>query len=239
MVAVPGEPGPDAPVSGETSGDSARRLIERLDDPVAERTDWTPLVRLGTHLHTHRLVQDSVSRWSMRPTLAVRLPSGLMCLLFVAIGIMLLVGGVTGLRNPGAVLSQSVWAGLLYVVLAVCGFYVASAGIRQYRWVIQPRVFDLQAKRYWRGVQAPDDGDTEGGRHAAPLDRVHAVQVIGELVRGTRATDLRDFMSYEINLVLDDGRRVDVVDHGHLEHIRKDAAAIGEFLGVPGWDATE
>lgn len=219
-------------------GEPPAALLARLDDPVAERTEWTPLVRLGTHLHTHRLVQDSVSRWSMRPTLAVRVPSGLMCLLFVAIGVMLLVGGVLGLRNPGAVLSQSVWAGLLYLGLGVCGFYVASAGIRQYRWVCQPRVFDLQAKGYWRGAGPPGVGTPEAGRHSAPLEEVHAVQILGELVRGTRATELRDFMSYEINLVLRDGRRVNVVDHGSLEHIRKDAAAIGDLIGVPVWDAT-
>lgn len=235
MAASPDEPGQSAE---RVTGGPPRDLIARLDDPVAERTEWTPLVRLETHLHTHRLVQDSVSRWSMRPTLSVRLPSGLMCLLFVAIGVMLLVGGVLGLRNPGAVLSQSVWAGLLYLGLGVCGFYVASAGIRQYRWVCQPRVFDLQAKGYWRGAGPPGVGTPEAGRHSAPLEKVHAVQILGELVRGTRATELRDFMSYEINLVLRDGRRVNVVDHGSLEHIRKDAAAIGDLIGVPVWDAT-
>jgi hypothetical protein len=232
--------------SGEQSEKATRRatgeppaeLLARLDDPVAERTEWTPLVRLGTHLRTHRLVQDSVSRWSMRPTLSGRLPSGLMCLLLVAIGGMLLVGGVMGLRNPGAVLSQSAWAGLLYLGLGVCGFYVASAGIRQYRWVCQPRVFDLQANRYWRGKRPSDFGTPEADANAAPLDQVHAVQILGELVRGTKATDFRDFHSYEINLVLKDGRRINVVDHGSLEHIRKDAEAIGGLLGVPVWDAT-
>lgn len=232
--------------SGEQSEKATRRatgeppaeLLARLDDPVAEQTEWTPRVRRGTHLHTHRLVQDSVSQWSMRPTLSVRVPSALFCLLFVAMGGMLVFAGVAGLRNPVAVFSQSGWAGLILLLFPLGGVLLAFVGIRQYRWVCQPRVFDLQANRYWRGKRPSDFGTPEDDANAAPLDQVHAVQILGELVRGTKATDFRDFHSYEINLVLHDATRVNVVDHGNLKHIRKDAQTIANLIGVPLWDAT-
>jgi hypothetical protein len=42
-------------------------------------------------------------------------------------------------------------------------------------------------------------------------------------------------MSYELNLVLKDGRRINVVDHGGADKIRTDAATLADFLGVPVW----
>ena len=45
------------------------------------------------------------------------------------------------------------------------------------------------------------------------------------------------FYSYELNLVLADGSRVNVVDHGNLPRIRRDAAMLAGFLGVPLGDA--
>ncbi|RWX50781.1 hypothetical protein VU01_12641, partial [Candidatus Electrothrix marina] len=46
------------------------------------------------------------------------------------------------------------------------------------------------------------------------------------------------YCSYEINLVLQDGSRINVVDHGKKNRIREDAHALAEFLGKPLWDAS-
>ena len=45
------------------------------------------------------------------------------------------------------------------------------------------------------------------------------------------------FYSYEINLVLKNGRRVNVADHGDLDSLRADADMLANFLEVPVWDA--
>jgi hypothetical protein len=37
-------------------------------------------------------------------------------------------------------------------------------------------------------------------------------------------------------LVLNDGSRINVIDHGNLKRIREDAAALAEFLGKPLWE---
>ena len=46
-------------------------------------------------------------------------------------------------------------------------------------------------------------------------------------------------MSYELNVVLQDGSRRNVVDHGNLDALRADARELAMFLVVPLWDATE
>jgi len=49
----------------------------------------------------------------------------------------------------------------------------------------------------------------------------------------------RPFTSYELNLVLKDGSRRNLVDHGNLPALRDDARELAGFLIVPLWDATE
>ena len=43
---------------------------------------------------------------------------------------------------------------------------------------------------------------------------------------------------YELNPVLNDGSRINVVDHGNLERLRGDAITLSQFLDKPVWDAT-
>jgi hypothetical protein len=45
-------------------------------------------------------------------------------------------------------------------------------------------------------------------------------------------------LSYEINLVLTDGSRLNLVDHSIQSVIREDAQTLGAFLDVPVWDAS-
>ena len=44
--------------------------------------------------------------------------------------------------------------------------------------------------------------------------------------------------SYQLNLVLENGSRINAVYGGDLDHLRKDAKRLAEFLKVPLWDAT-
>jgi len=72
------------------------------------------------------------------------------------------------------------------------------------------------------------------GEDAVALDQIHAIQIVSELCPSGGLP----FWSYELNLVLDDGDRLNVVDHAGLPQIREDAETLAEWLGVPVWDAT-
>ncbi|MEL6133809.1 MAG: hypothetical protein AAFR59_10645 [Bacteroidota bacterium] len=45
-----------------------------------------------------------------------------------------------------------------------------------------------------------------------------------------------DYKSYELNLVLKDARRIQIVDHTYIQQIRTDAAQLRDFLEIPVWD---
>ena len=48
----------------------------------------------------------------------------------------------------------------------------------------------------------------------------------------------RDFNNYELNIIKKDASRMNVVDHGDLSVLRRDAQILAEHISVPVWEAT-
>ena len=57
-----------------------------------------------------------------------------------------------------------------------------------------------------------------------------------EITRKIEGGDKSSYYSYELNLVLEDGARLNVVDHGDLKALQADAEILSEYLQVPVWD---
>ena len=69
-------------------------------------------------------------------------------------------------------------------------------------------------------------------KHFAELEKIHALQLI------FNASSQRFYgFSYELNLVLEAGKRINVIDHGNLDRLREDADTLAAFLDKPIWDA--
>ena len=99
-----------------------------------------------------------------------------------------------------------------------------------------PIVFDKLSAHFWKGRKSPQDvGDVRSLKHAAEFSQIHALQILAEYVRGNKSS----YYSYELNLVLKDGARINVVDHGSQNRLREDAKTLSVFLGKPVWDATQ
>jgi hypothetical protein len=62
---------------------------------------------------------------------------------------------------------------------------------------------------------------------------VYALQIIKERVRSKSSS----YFSYELNLILKDKERVNLLDHGKYNLVREDADMLASVLGVPLWDA--
>ncbi len=61
------------------------------------------------------------------------------------------------------------------------------------------------------------------------LKDIKSIQLLSEYVRGDKSR----YHSYEINLILKDGHRINVVDHGDRQSSETDAQALAYFLDVP------
>ena len=66
-----------------------------------------------------------------------------------------------------------------------------------------------------------------------PFTAVHSIQLLDEEVRNPRE---QMFWSYELNLVLCDGKRINLIDHRDQREIRWDAGDLSRMMDVPIWD---
>ena len=197
-----------------------------FDDPVALETDWAPAASGGTSFGTHRLIQPSANRVEFAPTLGAKA----FYLLFLGLGSGLLCFQINRIR-----IGQTGFSDQDTLVPILVGAVFAVAGACLYWFGTTPRVFDQRLAAYWRGRRVPTPMDlVERGDSSAPLSSIHALQLLSEFVSGSK----NSYYSYELNLVLNDGSRINVVDHGNLDRLRSDASTLSRFLDKPIWDAT-
>jgi len=213
----------------------------RLDDPVAARTEWRPAVPTGAGLCTHNLVQVSPNRVEFRPSVMGRIVP----LAFILLGLLEIAIGAgialfCSLRGGPAIFISLLFG----CVASLPGCLLVGIGGILFRRMMRPIGFDRGAGWFWKGSRMPvSPAETKQRKNAVPLEQIHAVQIISEYVRDcsrrtgrTSSTRRTSYYSYEINLVLKDGARINVVDHGNLGRIQQDSRQLGEFLGVPVWD---
>ena len=62
---------------------------------------------------------------------------------------------------------------------------------------------------------------------------IHSMQLLDEEVREHREPM---FWSYELNLVLCNGKRINLIDYGNQREIRWDAGDLSQMIDVPNWD---
>ncbi len=101
--------------------------------------------------------------------------------------------------------------------------------------ITAPIIFDKYIKYFWKGRGTPDEtGDMEKLKAFAHLEDIHALQLLSKY---NTPAGSRSYYSYELNLVLQNGDRINVVCHGDKEALRKDTQVLSKFLGKPVWDA--
>jgi hypothetical protein len=199
----------------------------QLNDALALRVDWSPLKRGGASFCTHRLVKTDLQRCEFKPTAGA---------LFFALGFALM-----GLLVPGIIVFSSLrqeQAGLGAVPLfpLLIGAAFVWIGGYMFRTFATPVVFDLRSGWFWKGRLAPIEVINHADiRCAAKLEEIHALQLVSERCTGKNST----YRSYELNLVLKSGERLNIFDHGNMRRAREDAEQLACFLGRPVWDAIE
>ena len=197
-----------------------------LNDPRALQVEWTPSNQGGASFKTHTLVQHHSGRITFLPSKGMMLFSGVFSL--IGLGAMV-VGGVIAYNADPA---DREWA---MIIPAIFGFIFFVVGIALYFFSSAPAVFDRDQKAFWKGRKEPSlVFDPSRLKTYVPLNEIIALQLIRKVVSGNKSS----YNSYELNLVLKDNRRVNVIDHGAAKAIREDAATLARFLQLPLWDGS-
>ncbi len=198
-----------------------------LGDDLAARCEWEPAKSGGASFRTHRFAEVDHTRAEFRATPGAVAFYSLFLLigLGTAMGFTLAARAISDGSGETIPLILPIVVGTVFTLVGGGGLYFGTA----------PIVFDRGRGEFWKGRVAPyEAGNRLEIKHHTKLDRIHALQIISERCRTKNST----YFSYELNLVLDDATRINVIDHGDLEDMRRDAQALATLLGKPVWDAT-
>jgi hypothetical protein len=206
----------------------------RFNDPIADKTKWGPAMPGGANYRTRKLIQVNDNRIEFRSGCTRKLFG----IIFIFLG--LVVGGLFAMLlvvDEFRTLATyfAVAAGLLFVVIGIVINRIGNI----------PIVFDKESGYYWHSRKDPKNVvNLHDFKNLYPLDQIHAIQLIAERMSGSSTSSTGSYSSgsyssFEINLVLKDANRVNVIDHGDLKQIYIDAEQLSLFLNIPVWNTIE
>lgn len=96
-------------------------------------------------------------------------------------------------------------------------------------------MFDKGRGSYYKGKEPNSDpGGVHDAKNSCIISEIHALQIISERIAQKNGS----YRSYELNIVKNDGKRLNVTDHGNKKRLLEDANILAQFLDIPVWDAT-
>jgi len=197
-----------------------------FNDPIAIRTQWTPAKGGGANFKTHNFVQVNTTRIIFRSSVGARIFYGI----FLLMGLGFTIGFSYQQFSEGTF--NFSFASLFPSLI---GFFFAVIGGLLFYFGTKPIVFEKGNGYFWKGRKNPETVyNIEELKSCTELKNIYALQIIAEYVRGNKSS----YYSYELNLVLEDATRINVIDHGNLNKIRDEVNKLSQFLNKPVWDAT-
>ena len=202
-----------------------------FNDPLALQTDWSPASPGGSNFKTHKLHEVNGQRMEFRATMGMMLFAGI----FLVVGLGIMAIAPWRLWITGEPFAKDM------ILLPIFGLLFAGVGGYMLYSALTPIVFDTGHGYFCKNRRKPEHSFTVVDiKNHVPLTRIHALQLISERVSSSNSQGRSSsYKSHELNLVLNDGTRLNVVDHGCVTTIRADARRLAAFLGKPLWDATD
>lgn len=189
---------------------------ERFADPVAGITGWDPLGEKASRFLTHRLVRIHDRHWELRATPIAYLA----CLALFVLSLCFLFSEFIG---P----FRSDWS--LTGFIAAVNFGTIAFN---YRKRLKRIIFDKDRGCFLGGKNFQPNAEYSSLSNFTPLDRIHALQLLT-----TKPFYGKGRTSQELNLILTNGSRINLLDLAKPAAIRRYATDLGSFLGKPIWEA--
>ena len=197
--------------------------MEEINTPIPPGLAFSPLKNGGATFTTCRLKETEEGNLLFAPTFQMKVIS----LIFLFFPLPFLFPLFLPMALP--------FIGKIFLaVFCLISFGVALFFLRNL--FLLPR-FDFERKAYYKSITSPRYGESgETKKDYIPFSRISGLQIVAEMCRGSKGST---FFSYELNLVLTDGKRMNVVDHGSLEDLKKDARLLAGRLEKPLWMESE
>ncbi|KLU99997.1 hypothetical protein ACFFLZ_16140 [Photobacterium aphoticum] len=184
------------------------------DDPVSKRISWNPLALGGCKYkaQTMTVLGDTIEikeSTSSKLMLAVFWITGLVLCYFA---------------------SQSDFEG--WWITMFIGVVFTVVGLAATFLFFETLTFDKAQGVYFRGQYEPEKTFVNRQKQGRLAD-IYALQILSEHLH----SGVSPFISYELNLVFENGERLNVMDHGDLSALEDSAMRLAELIHVPIWKA--
>ncbi|WP_272022464.1 hypothetical protein [Olleya namhaensis] len=185
-------------------------------ETIKKKVSTKPAVSGGANFETHVLSQTRYG-FKFKPSLGF----ALFTLLFVSVAYAFLYAGIAlyiKTQNFDFIFSLVTLVGTMFFI---AGNYLLIS-------YFSPIVFNKHSNRFYRGF------NKHNSKKSTVLSNIVALQIIGETISGENG----NYKSFELNLVLKDASRINVVDHGKLKTIIIDTEVLSKHFNIPIWHAT-
>lgn len=219
--------------------DESKNYSEKLHDPnrfndeFAKNIEWTPITKVGSQFCTRRMAKLGNHIVAFLPSLSFLLFSAL----FIGVG-GYLIRRFANIHTP---LSYYFTHSIQAIRI---DFHQMVNALNSDRWIevpfasiffliglialvfaLKPIYFDLRDNYFMKGFSF-------WGVERVSLYDIYAIQMI------SNPDSADDYTNYELNLVLKNKDRINVVCHSRDNIIRKQAQKLSRILSIPFWDMT-
>ncbi|RZS93619.1 hypothetical protein EV197_2199 [Aquimarina brevivitae] len=192
----------------------------QFDDPsfdtVAQQTSWNPLHPGGSNFVSHKLKKIDSNRIKVKKTGTMNIIGWT----FLLIGFNYIFFEFLFAYQTDLLFMQG-WLKNIQLFFKSGGIFFIIGLFFVLRWG-QNSVFDKNMQQFKKGGQQ------------ISFSNIYAIQLLTEFVQGNSQGG-SSYYSYELNLVLNNGERINVMDHGSPTHIEQDAIVLADFLKIPIW----
>ena len=186
--------------------------LDRFNDDFAKSIAWTPIVksRIRTSFSTKRLVKSKDNIVSFKPSIQFLLFNTF----FIGVPSIILVKSLI-MNNFNY---DDKWLIILFLSVFIL------LGITYLLWGLKPISFDLNIRRFIKYT-------FQGGYEKISIDDIYALQMIEDM-------SSQDETYYELNLVMKNQNRINIICHNDDKAIRKQAKELSKIVSIPFWDMT-
>jgi hypothetical protein len=183
--------------------------------------DWHPLKHGGANFQTRKLERIDDTMWVYEHTFLMKLFPWF----FIGIG---------SFVTLMFLITIIFW--IIPAIFVVIGIIWRK---RQKKAII---TFDFKYGRLLKGKKLKDLRDANPNDVIVDFKDVAAIQILSEVVTSAKGgsrtkvyigSSAQVYDSFEMNFVMKDKTRMNILDHGDLYTIKRDANELGEKLGVP------
>ncbi len=201
---------------------STGKSPQTTEESNLRNTNWSPLTTTNTNFTTHRLIVDGdVAHF--KPVVMLYI----FTLLFYGAFFGLSFYALSHSDFQEQIGHQLVLPlNVVLVIAAIVTVYVI------FKKLSSPIVFSKINGWFWKGHDSPDTKSNQTElKNAIKLDQIAGLQILGKRQHSTKST--RSYVNYELNLILEDHSRINVLTSGGLISMLVEAEELGDFLDVP------